>query len=239
MNRFAALLKQLKEAYPGDSYIDGLYRSLHLSSQARAQVRAYSSATSRVDISSWEILKAKAVIAYKQQSLDRGKRAFFDQLNEAFAYVHLTRKGCTNVAFVAESKKKKKTKTPDLTYMIQGVLHSCEVKTIHISKEMIERIKVGDAYDMSVHQMLSEFFIGKLKSTLETAFYQIDTFGTQGIAYIVVHFDDFTLDHYTTYRAQICQLLREQFPDQEVFLRVGVQGRRHIHHAPTANVAIS
>jgi len=232
MNRFAVLLKELKQTYPEDSYIDGLSLSLRHSTQARAQVRAYSSATSRIDSNSWDILRAKAVKAFKQQFLDRGKSAFFDQLNEAFAYTHLTRKGCTNVAFLPESKQKRKAKTPDLSYMKQGVLHSCEVKTIHISAEMIERYKLENVYDMSVHQKLSEPFLGKLKATVETAFCQVNARGTQGMAYIVVHFDDIALHHYTIYRTQICQHLREQFPNQEVFLRVGVQGRRHIHHAP-------
>jgi hypothetical protein len=230
MTRFEALLEELREAHPQDCYVDELSDSTRVSSQARAQVRAYSRALDKIDDKSWETLKAKAVLAFKANSSDRGKSAFFDQLNEAFAYCHLIRKRHTNVSFVPESKK---IKTADLSFLNGGNLHMCEVKTIHISQEMIARYKSAHTYDGYIHEKLSDQFLKKLKTTLDIAFCQVSANEATGMAYLVLHFDDFTLRHYATYRTQILDLLQAHFNENEVYIRVGVQGRINIQHVPT------
>jgi len=89
----------------------------------------YSLALNCLDEKSWERLKRKAEEMFKENRSRRGKQAFFNILNETFAYQYLITLGNTNVTLLSERKKHK---TPDISYGSE-VIQYCEVKTIIIS----------------------------------------------------------------------------------------------------------
>jgi len=194
-----------------------------------SQLRTYNDALQLLDAKSWALPRCKAHRAFSQDHLDRGKQAFFNQLNEAFAYRLLSKKGYQSIAFLSESKK---LKSPDLKFFRSNNEEFCEVKTISISQDAIARFKTNASFNNSIHHTLTENFLSKLRTTISTAIRQVQARGRYGLVYLVIHFDDFTLEHYSVYRQQVIRLIRTHFPTQEVFIKIGIQGRRHIHNKP-------
>ncbi|WP_428717141.1 hypothetical protein [Undibacterium curvum] len=219
------LLQLIKAKYPNDAYICKLDEALHVSTQARAIFRAYDKALDCLDQSSWEILSQKAIDHFFDHRSGQLKQGFYNQLNEAFAYKFLLRQGYSHVSILRENGKT----TPDLSYCCGTEIRYCEVKSIGISEEEIDRLDAGDVFNGSVYFDLSAGFMRKLDADIKLGYKQIASKGTEGIVFIVANLDDFTLTHYERYRMQIAEHL-SKVENPEVYVMVGLLGGRKIHH---------
>jgi hypothetical protein len=224
MRRMLDLVELTKKAHPHDQFFANLDETLRSSSQARAQYKAYDRALSYLDPESWKVLSEKAVVHFTDHREGQLKQGFFNQLNEAFAYQFLIRRGYKGVTVLREDGSKK----PDLTYINGTARHYCEVKSIGISDNELNRRAAEDVFDASIYQKLSEEFLLKFDGMLKKAYVQISSQSGPGLVFVVARFDDFTLSHYDKYRKQISQLLStHEVP--EVFVKIGLIGSRYIH----------
>jgi PIN domain nuclease of toxin-antitoxin system len=137
---------------------------------------------------SWDVLKHKVAHHLMSREPGRGWRQVFDLLNEAKAHSYLQGIGCSEIHFIEESPKQR---TPDLSARRNDAPLLCEVKTINVSDEEADRRKhmAGSRHSSE----LNETFLKKIRSTLESATAQIDSYDSQRLArhviFIVVHFD--------------------------------------------------
>lgn len=224
MKRVRELIEEIRHAHPADIFFQDFERDLESWGLKRAYYQTYNNVLCRLDEESWQLLKQKAISHFGNHRSGQLKQGFFNQLNEAFAYAFLVRIGYSNVRFVPEDGKTR----PDLTYQEREKQRYCEVKTIGISQDEIERRGSGKFCDRTVYRQLSEELLNKLGNVLCQAQNQISSQGGDGIIYVVIRFDDFTLTNYPAYRKQLVNFLRE-YPTQEVFLRMGISGTRRIH----------
>lgn len=156
---------------------------------------AYEQALLCLDSESWNILSTKAIEHYGQHRDGQLKEAFYNQLDEAFAYQYLVNQGYENVKFFEENKKKK---TPDLCYKIDEKQFYCEVKSIGVSVDEICRSKSGKVYDAGeVYCSLKEGFFKKLKNKFSDANTQLSDYGEGLIFIFIPRFDDFTHMYYS------------------------------------------
>jgi hypothetical protein len=224
MRRIRELVSEVQVAYPSDSFFATLDENFHSSPQARARYLAYDRAFSGLDLASWRELKRKAKGHFLNHRPGQLKQGFFNQLNEAFAHQYLVRQGYRNVAILREDG----TTTPDLAYDAAGSKRFCEVKTIGISKDEIGRREAEQSFDATIYYDLSQGFVKKFIGNLTQAQRQIASRGSDGLIFVVVQFDDLTLEHYYRYRAKLCRILLEH-EAQEVFVKVGLIGGRRIY----------
>jgi hypothetical protein len=210
-------------AYPADDFFVNLNLSLRQSSQARAFYRAYDRALSCLDADSWAELRQKALRHFRDHREGQWKQGFFNQLNDAFAYQVLVRRDYTKVSILPETKQK----TPDLQYFVGDIQHYCEVKTIGVSEEELGRRASESVFDGFVYRELPDKFFEKFNSTLLQAQAQISSQGATGLVFVIVNFDDFTLQYYDRYREQIAAFL-DQHEVQNVYVKVGLIGGRRI-----------
>jgi hypothetical protein len=94
-----------------------------------------------LDADAWDALKGAAAQRLIRTK-DRGWQPLFDTLNEAKAYNHLVYIGCMCIKFIPRSKKQG-VRTPDLQAISGAVVAFCEVKTINMSADEIERLRSG------------------------------------------------------------------------------------------------
>lgn len=231
MQRVRELIAAVEKAHPRDRFFGPLDEILNDSRHARAQYGAYERAFSYLDQTSWRELRRKAVEHFRDHRAGQLKQGFFNQLNDAFAYQYLVRKGCSHVRVKPENGKT----CPDLSYREHGQERFCEVKSMGISKEEIDRRErqQKEILDLSVYHRLSEGFLHKLGAAMTNARQQITSQGAEGLVFVVVNFDDFTASHYQTYRPQLeNQVLTHEAP--EVFVKIGLTGTRHIFKPRTA-----
>jgi hypothetical protein len=186
-----------------------------------------------LDSESWQGLKTKALNHYKDHRRGQTKQGFFNQLNEAFAYRQLLRRGCESIRFIEEGNGRK----PDICYFQDRVQRYCEVKTIGISDDEFQRRSLCNRTDPQDKRFwnngeqnlrLSCEFFKKLLTDLNNAKEHIFQMSSgEGLVYIVINFDDFTTDYYGNYRNQLISFCRQNnFAD--VFMKIGVTGRRMI-----------
>lgn len=217
------LIRAASQAHPLDHFFGELDTTLRLSSQARAFYRAYERALSYLDQESWAELSRKAIAHFRDHREGQLKQGFFNQLNDAFAYQFLSRRGCSRVSILREGQNP----TPDIEFFIGETRHYCEVKTIGISQEEINRRGAESLFDGSVYQELSPAFLRKLDSTLLMAHSQVTSQGTTGLVFVIAQFDDFTMAHYERYHEQLVDFLRtHEIPD--VYVKVGLVGGKRI-----------
>lgn len=226
MARFNELVEKLARQFPEDWWIVSRREMESLILDACPQVEIYEKALESLDEQSWHVLTEKALVAFSQPRSDRGKNQFFNLLNEALGYEYLVGRGLSNVKLLAANPK---TKTPDISCEEYGELRFCEVKTIGVSQAEIDRSKSGDVFSGEIYLELSQQFLGKLTSTIDGAREQLSAAGG-GMLYLVVHFDDFTLDYYETYQRQVREFLASEYPGQEAVVRVGIVHPRYIRH---------
>jgi hypothetical protein len=226
VQRVRELIREAKAAYPADTFFTGVDRRLRLSSQARAFYRAYDRALSYLDQESWGALSQKALAHFRDHRRGQLKQGFFNQLNDAFAYQYLVRRGNSRVRVLREGGRT----TPDLSYFSGESLHHCEVKSIGISQEEVARRRSDQYAHRNSYGSLSDGFFNKLGSDLTHANSQISSLGTPGLVFIVATFDDATLTYYDSYRGQIASFLTSH-PVPEVYVKVGVIGGRRIQKA--------
>jgi len=138
----------------------------------------------------------------------RGWQPLFDKLNQAKAFNHLTRAGCSDVHFIPESSVKGQ-QTPDLGAVARTQKVLCEVKTINISE-----IEARQRHDQGVGtstDRLPDGFFTKLASNLARARKQMQAYdpdsATKKIAYVIANFDDSLHEYADRYQAQIDQFM--------------------------------
>jgi hypothetical protein len=227
MQRMRELIAEVQASHPSDRFFDRIEQTWAASRQARAQYAAYNRAFQTMDDQSWSELKSKAVKHFLDHRPGQLKQGFFNQLNEAFAYQYLSRRGYAGVKVLREDGKVK----PDLEYITGAELAFCEVKTIGISQEQLARWDAGGAFSGSIYSELSTGFLKKLDATITTAWNQIRAQGARGFIYLVVFFDDFTLMNYERYRTQIRRLIdAHQAPS--IHVKVGLLGHRKLSKSP-------
>jgi hypothetical protein len=223
MKRIPEIVAMTKSLYPNDDFFANFEEKCRAMPEVLKDFRAYDRALSTLDDESWAILKNKALQHYLDHRNGRRKTGFFHQLNEAFAYRHLCKKGFHNIRFLKEGKRK----MPDIKYTDGGVQKYCEVKSIDISDKEIKRRNSTTSYDGSVYFDLGGGFANKLCKAVSEAKQQILSLGTQGMVYVVVDLDDFTLRHYKSYRKELIGILRD--PDMGgVFIKIGLRGNRWV-----------
>lgn len=199
MKRIKELISAVTTKYPDDQFFADFDSLCTISKAKKAHYLAYERALSALDAESWCVLKTKALQHYMDHRPGQLKQGFFNQLNEAFAYRYLISAGASAVRFIPEAE----SRTPDLSYILGGAQMHCEVKSLGISNDEIERRNRGRAYDLSVHSQLSEGFIKKFCDAVSDAREQIASLGSEGLVYLMVNLDDIALDHYSIYRKQL------------------------------------
>ena len=115
------------------------------------------------------------------------------------------------------------SKQADLGFMRSGQIGVCEVKSIGISDNEIERRSSHDCIDGSVYFELSPEFIKKLESTINVAKSQIAANPDLNLIFVIIEFDDFTHDYIHNYRAQLEQFV-SVYPTPNLILQIGRGG---------------
>jgi hypothetical protein len=229
MPGFHQLVEELGKRYPEDWWIESRRESARLLPEnAFPQVAVYDRALRGLDEDSRAILTEKARKAFSEPRSDRGKHQFFNLLNEALAYEYLVSVGFNNVRLL---KANSRNKSPDISYGTESNIRYCEVKTVGVSDQELARNKSGGAFSSSVYTCLNQNFFTKLCSTIHAAVRQIEAVQGVGSIYLIVHFDDFVLDYYETYKSQISEFLVSAFSEQEVIVRTGIDNARYILHS--------
>jgi hypothetical protein len=159
----------------------------------------------RLDLASWEFLKAEArPYLTAHDSKGRGWEQLIAILNQARAHNYLVARGCSGVAFIPRAKRHGQ-KTPDLKAVENNQEVLCEVKTINISQNEANR-RVSRAVG-SVIKMLPEAFFKKLDATVRDASKQLIAHDPAGnaihVIFMVVVFDDFLAEYKADYFDQI------------------------------------
>ena len=227
MRHIRELIALTKVAHPNDRFFGNLDLILDVYS---AEYRAYERALCYLDPESWVKLRIKAIVHFPDYRNGQLKQGFFNQLNEVFAYQHLVRRGYRQVRVLHEVGKTQ----PDIEYMDGDERLFCEVKTICISDKQIARRNTNQLLrgDAPIYDVLSDGFVNKLQSDLDKASRQINARVAKGLIYVLIFFDDFTVTNYDTYRKQICTCIQTH-KAENVFVKVGLLGRRHIQKNPT------
>lgn len=227
MKRIYELITAVKSHHTNDGFFDNFAESCQLSPDKRKQYGIYNRAFMMLDDKSWLILKEKAIEHYYDHRNGQKKQGFFNQLNEAFAYRYLVNRGYNKVRFIKESKKKN-NRRPDIEYIVNKDKYYCEVKTLGISDDEIKRRGTGSVIDGSVYYSLSDSFLDiKFKGAVCDAWTQINQLGKDGLAFILMRFDDIALDHYYHYRKQLISYSKKQ-GFQNLFIKIGLTGNRRI-----------
>jgi hypothetical protein len=121
--------------------------------------------------------------------------------------------------------------------MVDNTQAYCEVKTLGISQDEIDRRSTKTCYDPRVYASLNESFFKKFCDAVNRARQQIHAFGPNGLVFLIVLFDDaIRLDWYDNYRKQLLAFSRTHDFDN-LFIKVGVSGNRGI--AITSGSSIS
>lgn len=144
-NRYARIY-ELYDLVPradvAQSYFSNLQTSLTEIAQKRNFYDELEATLSALDETAWSYLKEEALpYALKRDPL-RHWQQLFDVLNQAKAYRHLKCEGCFQIEFIPRASRRGQ-KTPDLRAHDAEMLVLCEVKTINISQQEVERRQLG------------------------------------------------------------------------------------------------
>jgi hypothetical protein len=175
-----------------------------------------------LDAEAWEFLKSEAKPRLKTAHPTRGWQQLFDTLNEAKGYNYLARIGCTDIKFIPLATTDK-VQTPDLRGFLGATRVLCEVKTINVSDDEVNRLATGGVGTTRLH--LKNQFFDKLSSVIRTAASQLLAFDkdltSRRIAYVVFSFDDRIHEYADEYQKQIEAFLADaSLPDVEVVLEI-------------------
>ena len=108
LKRFHELVSEVRTRFPEDTFFDD-FEELLRDPEKRKHYRAYNDALVFLDDDSWSVLKTKSIRDFMNEREGQLKQGFFNQLNEAFAYRYLVRKGFSNVRILAEGKRSAQT----------------------------------------------------------------------------------------------------------------------------------
>lgn len=213
MKRMNELIKKIEEK---DNFFYEFIESCDVNPHRFSFYEELNSVFSSLEENSWEKLKNKAIKSYLDHRSDIReefkevviKQGFFNILNEAYAYKYLKEKRSINIEFLDERKNKK---TPDLKFMHENKVYFCEVKTLAVSLTQLERQKNKEGYDCSIHGQLGDSFFDKMEKTIKTARKQIKggAENHRGLIYLLINFDDITLDYFARYKEQIDRFLSQ------------------------------
>ena len=120
-----------------------------------------------------------------------------------------------------------KEKSPDISFIDRGTKGYCEVKTVGISDDEINRRSSHRVYDCGAYFNLGIGFQNKLAADFDRAWEQIHSRGENGIVFIIVRFDDMVLDHYARYRRQLTDFCRLRGVENLV-IKIGHRGNKII-----------
>jgi hypothetical protein len=229
MKRIHEIITDVKNRFPDDNFFSDFEKRLRNNEDIRKSYQAYGRALNELDDNSWQVLKDKALRHYKNHRDGQKKQGFFNQLNEAFAYRYLKKKGCNSILFLEEDGNKK----PDIEYIRMNARGYCEVKTLGISDIEIE-LRASQAVGCSQaanyeydYDCLKNGFLNKFQQAIDSSWAQINAMGQKGLVYIVINFDDSVLDNYLCYRKQLINYSRQQ-KFNDVFLKIGVRDNKRI-----------
>ncbi len=224
MKRILEIIADIRNRYPQDDFFANFEDSCKNCLDKEKCYRTYNGALKVLDAESWQILKDKVLNQFLNHRKGQTKQGFFNQLNEAFAYRYLVSKGFKDIRFIKEAEDKR---SPDIKFSVNNTWCCCEVKTLGISDDEINRRDTMAAYDNSVYVSLTDGFLNKFHDAVNTARKQISAFGSDGLVYIIIEFDDGALDYYQNYRKQLISFLaRQGFED--LFIQIGLLGSKSI-----------
>ena len=195
MERILELIASVKHK---DDFYDDFDYNICIDPDIRAQYEIYNNALMTLDNQSWGILKDKAIRHYLDERNGR-KVGFFHHLNEAFAYQYLLKENYENVRLLDEVKGRK---NPDILYYLNGKEYACEVKSFDISDDEIVRRRKIQACESSYH-FLSNGFLNKFNDAVFHAKKQIHAIGLEGLIYVMIKPNDFTLEYFDIYKDQL------------------------------------
>lgn len=224
MRRIREIIAEIRKRYPRDEFFPNFEDSCRNIPDKRNSYRIYNGALMMLDDESWQILKCKALDHYMDHRKDQKKQGFFNQLNEAFAYRYLVKKGFKDVRFIKENNNKK---SPDIRYSVHNTQSYCEVKTLGMSDEEIKRRNTMAVFDSSDYEILKNGFLKKFRDAICTAKQQICAFGSTGLVYIIINFDDGTLDYYQNYKKQLIAF-SQSHGFSNLFIKIGLRGNKSI-----------
>jgi hypothetical protein len=175
-----------------------------------------------LDAEAWAFLKSEALPRLSAPHPARRWHQLFDTLNEAKGYNHLVSIGCKNIRFIPRAKTNK-VQTPDLLGFLGAAIVLCEVKTINVSDDEVERFATGGV-GTTLPYLEKEFF-DKLSSVIRTAASQLLAFdkgsADRRIVYVVFNFDDRFHECADAYREQIkAYIAHASLPNVEVVLDI-------------------
>lgn len=227
MPRINEIISDILHKYRNDDFFSDFENSCRIEPTKEKYYHAYNESLMLLDNESWQILKGKAIKDYLGYREGQKKQAFFNQLNEAFAYQYLVRKGFKDVRFIKEGEKKNE-KRPDIKFSVKNTQYYCEVKTLCISNLEITRRSTMTVNDYSVYLSLNNGFLKKFRDAVTYAREQIYALGTNGLVYIIINFDDIALDYYQDYRKQLITFSKTQGYDN-LLMQIGELDNRRIY----------
>lgn len=223
MKRVREIIADIRNRYPTDDFFSDFEETYRISVSKRKAYQAYGRVLNKLDTQSWQTLKEKALNHFKNHRNEQKKQGFFNQLNEAFAYSYLINQSCENVNFLKEDGNK----NPDLEYVFKNSKGYCEVKSLGISDDEINRRGSLSAINGEVYYSLTDGFLNKFHQAICTAWEQINSLGKEGLVYVIVNFDDIALDHYKNYRQQLISYCKQN-EIRSVFIKIGYLGKKRI-----------
>ena len=248
MARVHDLIAAIRTAHPTDPFFHNFEASLRTDPLKRSYYAAYERAFSCLDDTSWTNLRSKAVAHSHEQRPKRVKAPLFDQLNDAFAYRWLVNRGFSQVTILPEDHRATQ-KSPDISFCGCGRELACDVKTLNVSNNELDRRCAPDYnipdgtpanpkyYDWSTtFQKLHPTFFKKIDEAVAKGTEQIRTRCKNGLVFILVHSDDYASTFYPEHRVCIASHLR-RFQDIAVVVKFGVVGQRRIEHIDSLLVA--
>ena len=135
----------------------------------------------------------------------------------------MIKQGCGTVNLLEEDC----TTKPDLEYIYKNSKGYCEVKTLGISDEEINRRGSLSVINGQIYCILNSGFLNKFNQAICSAWKQINAMGTEGIVYVLIKFDDIALDNYKNYRQQLIDYSR-QHNFHGIFIKIGYLGNKSI-----------
>ncbi len=165
MRRIRELISAVRSSHPDDHFFTDFEESCRISPDKKRYYRTYNDALRSLDPISWEVLKQKALNHFLDHRRGQLKQGFFNQLNEAFAYRYLINRNYASVSIIPEDGKTR----PDICFGEPDRKRYCEVKTLGISDNEIERRDLGDACNGQVYERLSAGFFNKFQASIYQA----------------------------------------------------------------------
>ncbi len=221
LSRFSELIENLKNCHPDDWWLSCFDKLPEVDDLGifEHHINVYEQALQKLDDNAWSDFRAKTLHLFKQDTANRGKQQFFNQLNEAFAYEFLSNLGCSKIKFLPENK----VKTPDLSFEFDGQQGLCEVKTISKSDDQITLETSGEVYSSNKHSELQPEFFKKLKDHIANAFgkFICHPSSVRNITYFIVHLDDGLMAgiYFSKYRSQILEFLECNYSQCEFYFQ--------------------